>query len=83
MQSDGQTNALGEDFSDTISPALGGPDAATARRIFLALEHRDLDDMISMLSEGNIYDDALITRLKKRKLHVKDEIARLEAELVP
>ena len=83
MQSDGQTNLFHEPSSDISSPAWAGPDAVTARRVSLALEHRDLDDMISMLSEGNNYDAALITRLKKRKLHIKDELARLEAEFVP
>jgi uncharacterized protein YdcH (DUF465 family) len=42
-------------------------------------EHRDLDVAIALLSVNRISDDQLITRLKKRRLHLKDEIALIEA----
>ena len=55
------------------------PDSLRARCALLSEEHRDLDDLISALSRNTVSDDALLSRLKKRKLHLKDEIARIEA----
>jgi hypothetical protein len=46
----------------------------------LALEHRDLDEMIAVLSEYSPSDGSLITRLKKRKLHLKDQMARIAGD---
>ena len=46
-------------------------------------EHRDLDEVISRLSEGGVSDQLRIQRLKKRKLNLKDEITRLHAKLLP
>ena len=48
------------------------------RHVCLVEEHRDLDEMITFLSANPTPDFALITRLKKRRLSVKDEIARIE-----
>ena len=49
----------------------------------LRLEHRDLDDVITYLIETKHPDTMRIQRLKKRKLKLKDMIARLESELIP
>lgn len=49
----------------------------------LHLEHRDLDEVISRLSTDPHSDDLQLRRLKKRKLHLKDMITKLEAQLVP
>ncbi len=49
----------------------------------LRSEHRDLDDVIQRISGGNAFDQLQIRRLKKRKLMLKDEIARIESKLVP
>lgn len=49
----------------------------------LRLEHRDLDEVISRLSESPLVDQLQIRRLKKKKLMLKDTIARLESELIP
>ena len=46
-------------------------------------EHRDLDDVISRIVEDGVVDQLRLQRLKKRKLSLKDEIARLENQLVP
>ena len=46
-------------------------------------EHRDLDDVIERLSEAPVIDHLQLQRLKKRKLRIKDEIARLESLVVP
>ncbi|RVU37927.1 DUF465 domain-containing protein [Hwanghaeella grinnelliae] len=49
----------------------------------LRLEHRDLDDVIARLLEEAPFDQLQVQRLKKRKLLLKDEMARLEAMLIP
>lgn len=49
----------------------------------LRSEHRDLDDIIQQISGGNSFDQLQIKRLKKRKLMLKDQIARIESKLVP
>ena len=49
----------------------------------LQLEHRDLDEIIHRLSLEPSIEELKIKRLKKRKLHLKDQIARLENKLIP
>lgn len=49
----------------------------------LKSEHRDLDDVIERLVDGGPFDQLQIQRLKKRKLVLKDQIARIESELLP
>ncbi len=49
----------------------------------LRLEHRDLDDVIGRLSERAPFDQLQMQRLKKRKLMLKDQIARVESQLLP
>lgn len=49
----------------------------------LKTEHRDLDDVISRVSDEPQFDQIRLQRLKKRKLALKDEIARLENQLIP
>ena len=49
----------------------------------LRIEHRDLDDVICRLSLDLYVDELQLRRLKKRKLLLKDQIARLESQLIP
>jgi hypothetical protein len=46
-------------------------------------EHRDLDDAISALAQKGTGDQLTIQRLKKKKLMLKDMIARIEDRLTP
>ncbi|QDH17886.1 YdcH family protein [Swingsia samuiensis] len=48
----------------------------------LRSEHRDLDTVISRLTNHSI-NQLQLQRLKKRKLQLKDEIARIETKLIP
>ena len=49
----------------------------------LRIEHRDLDDVIHRLQLDLYVDQVQLRRLKKRKLLLKDQIARLESLLSP
>lgn len=49
----------------------------------LETEHRDLDAIISHLEATDFGDKFALQRLKKRKLHLKDEIDQISMQLVP
>lgn len=49
----------------------------------LKLEHRDLDDAIEGLSGPSGFDQLKLSRFKKRKLALKDQIIQLESDLLP
>jgi len=53
------------------------------RIVELQVEHRDLDDAIERLSLQTGIDDLRLRRMKKRRLMLRDCIARLQMELVP
>lgn len=55
----------------------------TRRLIDLRLEHRDLDATIERIAAAGDVDELQLTRMKKRKLRLKDAIARLESRLIP
>jgi len=46
-------------------------------------EHRDLDTAIRHLAQVPTVDQLSLTRMKKRKLKLKDWIAYLESRLIP
>ncbi|MGY6587691.1 MAG: YdcH family protein [Wenzhouxiangella sp.] len=46
-------------------------------------EHRDLDDAITVMSNDPTTDQLKLTRMKKRKLRLKDQIAYWESRLIP
>ena len=62
---------------------LTDPAEITRRLTELRLEHRDLDDAIDRLGVDTTADDLQLRRMKKRKLLLKDTIARLESRLIP
>jgi hypothetical protein len=53
------------------------------RLIELRMEHADLDNLIDRASEQLPLDELSLRRLKKRRLLLRDQIARLETELDP
>jgi hypothetical protein len=53
------------------------------RLIELRMEHADLDAVIDGSSDRAATDELMLRRLKKRRLAIRDEIGRLEAQLQP
>jgi hypothetical protein len=53
------------------------------RLIELRIEHADLDALIDRLGHEVVIDELMMRRLKKRRLVLRDEIARLAHELTP
>lgn len=49
----------------------------------LRAEHRELDNEIALIEAAAHADQLLIKRLKKKKLHLKDQITALEDRLLP
>ena len=49
----------------------------------LRQDHRDLDNAIQALVDQGTPDNLQLQRLKKRKLGLKDQMARLESMLLP
>lgn len=62
-----------------------GPDevAARAKLAQLTQEHRDLDAAIEALSQHANPDLLQLSRLKKHKLQLKDEITEINNRLLP
>ena len=53
------------------------------RLIELRIEHADLDSLIDRLAGEVPADELGLQRMKKRRLALRDQISRLEAELDP
>jgi hypothetical protein len=70
-----------------MAEAIDNVDTETFRHVqrlrHLRIEHRDLDDVIHRLQLDLYVDQVQLRRLKKRKLLLKDQIARLESQLIP
>lgn len=62
---------------------LNDRDSLLRRLHELRSEHRDLDTVIARLGEQGLTDQLHLQRLKKRKLLLKDQIARVESLLIP
>jgi hypothetical protein len=53
------------------------------RLIELRIEHADLDELIDRSPPERLSDELTLRRLKKRRLLLRDQIARLETALDP
>lgn len=47
------------------------------------MEHADLDALVDRIGDEQPLDELMLRRLKKRRLALRDEIARLERVLDP
>jgi len=61
------------------------PDEAALRvkLAYLQQQHRDLDIAIATLEDSGTGDQLQLRRLKKMKLQLKDQIAKVEDALIP
>ena len=59
------------------------PQGIAAKLELLREQHRDLDLAISRLAEDIHSNELQLKRLKKRKLQLKDYIAKLESLQIP
>ncbi|MEJ6023397.1 YdcH family protein [Ramlibacter sp. PS4R-6] len=53
------------------------------RLIELRMEHADLDALIDRAAEQSPVDELMLRRLKKKRLQLRDQIAKLELQLDP
>lgn len=67
-------------FTDILDSNLHFPER---RLIELRIEHGDIDAMIDRASDQNPLDELLMRRLKKKRLGLRDDIARIEQVLLP
>jgi hypothetical protein len=58
-------------------------DELRARLAELKQQHRDLDAAIALLETGASRDQLQLTRLKKQKLLLKDQIQKIIDRLIP
>ena len=58
-------------------------EALEARLAELRQDHADLDAAVQAIALSPLPDMLLIGRLKRKKLALKDEIARIEDQLLP
>jgi hypothetical protein len=70
-------------MNDDQAPEAQDAVAIKAKLEALKIEHRDLDDVIDRLIEKAPFDQLQLQRLKKRKLGLKDQIMKLESQLIP
>lgn len=76
----GVAGSLGHDGTHMGS---GDDGRIRARLTELQQRHRDLDSAIAQLEEAGGRDQLQITRLKKEKLRLKDEVSKLSDTLLP
>ena len=70
-----------EHHSPPVGPLASGGAAAMTRELAnLMDEHHDLDTVIAVLLEAGS-DDLLVSRFKKRKLQLKDQIVAAVAHI--
>ena len=80
-----------QDDKTGADPPDAGLDVKVETKTFQRLErlrelriaHRDLDDVIHRLQLDLYVNEVQLRRLKKRKLQLKDQITRMESELIP
>lgn len=67
----------------TEPPTMSHDEVIRVKLGILQREHRDLDHAIDALDSAGRADALTLRRLKKQKLALRDQIARIEDELTP
>jgi hypothetical protein len=75
--------ATGRELQHESNPMNENLHSPQRRLIELRIEHADLDDLIDRAASGPQTDELVLRRLKKRRLALRDLIARLENQLEP
>jgi hypothetical protein len=78
---EGERNECGE----PVMADIGNEErvALMQRLVALQIEHHDLDAVIQRLAHDSTHDQLQLTRLKRRKLLLKDQMARIERQIDP
>ena len=79
----GDTPRAVAEAADVTFTLVADTEALRRNLELLKTEHRDLDDVILRVSESASINQLQVKRLKKRKLVLKDQIAKLESQLLP
>jgi hypothetical protein len=69
--------------ANTLSTSDAADKATLTKLAELRSEHRTLDEEIQALIASGSADQLLLTRFKKRKLMLRDQITMIEGQLVP
>ena len=69
-----------DDAPDPLTTDLHSPQR---RMIELRMEHADLDNLIDLAGKTPGGDQLALQRLKKRRLLLRDQMARVETEIDP
>lgn len=64
-------------------PQMNLDEMLAVKLAVLRREHRDLDEAIHALESNGRPDQLTLRRLKKQKLALKDQIAKIEDQLIP
>ena len=75
--------ATGRELQNESNPMNENLHSPQRRLIELRIEHADLDDLIDRAANGPQTDELVLRRLKKRRLALRDLIARLENQIEP
>jgi hypothetical protein len=67
-------------IENTLDLNLHSPER---RLIELKIEHADLNALLDMAAQAVPVDELMLRRLKKRRLHLRDQISQLELSLDP
>ena len=62
---------------------ISSQDKGNSKLAELKQLHRDLDEAILAMTTDAVHNQLELTRLKKRKLMLRDQISKLEDEIVP
>ena len=65
------------------SPEMSYDEMLRVKLEVLLREHRDLDEAVHALAVTGRPDPLVLRRLKKQKLFLKDQIVKIEDQLIP